>query len=85
MKTIEPSVSSKNKKRVISVTVRRGLVDEARAHRLNTSRAAETGIEAAVRRANEQAWLADSTAAVQAHQKRVASEGMLISPPWLED
>jgi antitoxin CcdA len=77
--------ADQRKKRAISVTVREILVDEARAYGLNTSRAAEAGIEAAVRQAKEQAWLADNADALRAHRERVASEGMLITPPWLED
>jgi antitoxin CcdA len=86
MKYIETNISTdQNKKRPISVTVREVLVDEARAYGLNTSRAAEAGIEAAIRQAKEKAWLAENAAAILAHHKRVSSEGMLITPPWLED
>jgi antitoxin CcdA len=86
MEYIESNIAAdQNKKRVISVTVRKVLVDEAHAYCLNTSRAAEAGIEAAVRQAKEQAWLVDNAVAIRAHQKRVSTEGMLITPPWLEE
>jgi antitoxin CcdA len=70
------------KKKPISVTVREVLVDEARAYGLNTSQAAEAGIEAAVKRAKEEAWLAENKAAIRAYNERIEREGTTLKPLW---
>lgn len=77
--------SDQLKKRAISVTVREGLIDEARAHGLNTSQAAEDGIAAAVRKAKEAAWLEENKAAIAAYNERIDRHGTLLKPIWLED
>jgi len=56
---------------------------EARALRLNTSRAAEAGIEAAVRKAKEKAWLLENADAIKAHNERIERSGVMITPIWL--
>jgi antitoxin CcdA len=58
---------------------------EARALRLNASRAAEAGIEAAVRKAKEKAWLEENKGAIEAYNERIERDGTLIKPMWLQD
>jgi antitoxin CcdA len=84
MAYIETNIHTEpSRKRAISVTIREVLVDEARAYGLNTSRAAEAGIEAAVKQAKEAAWLQENAEAIKAHNERVAQSGVIITPPWL--
>lgn len=85
MSTIEQTHQDPAKKRPVSFTVRTDLIKEARALRLNTSRAAEAGIEAAVKAAKSAQWLVDNAEGIKAHNERVSREGMLITPPWLRD
>ncbi|HEX2839929.1 type II toxin-antitoxin system CcdA family antitoxin [Hyphomicrobium sp.] len=85
MNTIDQTHPESVKKRPISLTVRTDLIKEARALRLNTSRAAEAGIEAAVKKAKEQAWLSENKAAIEAYNERIARSGTLIKPIWLLD
>lgn len=86
MITIERNHNSDaSKKRPISLTVRADLLIEARALRLNTSRAAEAGIEAAVKEAKGKAWLAENKAAIDAYNERIDKFGTLIKPIWLQD
>lgn len=77
--------SGQSKRRPITVTVRETIVDEARAYGLNTSRAAEAGIEAALKRAKEEAWLTENKAAIEAYNERIERSGTLIKPMWLVD
>ncbi|MCZ7593703.1 MAG: type II toxin-antitoxin system CcdA family antitoxin [Hyphomicrobium sp.] len=79
------SHTGQSKRRPISVTVRETLVSEARDYGLNTSRAAEAGIEAALKRAKEEAWLAENKAAIEAYNERIERFGTLIKPMWLAD
>ena len=58
-------------------------MSEARSLRLNTSRAAEAGIEAAVKKAKEKAWLEENRGAIQAYNERIDRQGTLIKPTWL--
>lgn len=57
---------------------------EARALNLNTSRAAEAGIEAAIKDAKARAWLVENKAAIEAYNKRIDEHGTLITPVWLK-
>lgn len=66
-------------KRIATLTIRKDLLAEARALRLNISRAAEAGIAAAVKDAKEVAWVKDSQAAIQAYNKRVSSSGLALT------
>lgn len=79
------SQNGQSKRRPITVTVRETIVDEARAYGLNTSRAAEAGIEAALKRAKEEAWLTENKAAIEAYNERIERSGTLIKPMWLVD
>ena len=58
-------------------------MDQARALKLNTSRAAEHGIEAAVKSAMGKAWLAENADAIQAYNERIEASGTLLKPIWL--
>lgn len=71
-------------RRPVTFTVRPELIQEARALNLNASRAAEAGLEAAVKAAKEKAWLEENADAIRAHNERIAKFGMLIKPIWLE-
>ncbi|MGD9785939.1 MAG: type II toxin-antitoxin system CcdA family antitoxin [Hyphomicrobiaceae bacterium] len=83
MSLIEKSETAK--RRPHSFTVRSDLMSEARALRLNTSRAAEAGIEAAVRKAKEKAWLEENAEAIRAYNERIEKHGTMIKPIWLQD
>lgn len=83
MSTIDKTIPETAKRRPHTFTVRTDLMGEARALRLNTSRAAEAGIEAAVRKAKEQAWLEENAEAIKAHNARIAKSGVMITPLWL--
>lgn len=72
-------------KKPITLTVRSGLVKEARSLGVNTSQAAEDGIAVAVRKAKEQAWLEENKAAIQAYNERIEQSGTLLKPTWLND
>lgn len=85
MSTTDQTHTEPPRKRPISLTVRTDLIKEARALRLNTSRAAEAGIEAAVKKAKEDAWLSENKAAIDAYNERIARTGTLLKPIWLPE
>jgi antitoxin CcdA len=72
------------KKRPVSLTIRADLLDQAKDLDLNASAAAESGIEAAVREARAQQWLARNRKGIEAHNIRVAERGTLLTPAWTE-
>lgn len=74
-----------NKKRAVSLTIRSDLLREAKALNLNASRAAEAGLAAAIKKAKAEAWLAENEDAIRAHNERIATSGVLITPIWLRD
>jgi len=71
------------KRRRVTFTVRADLIAQAQALKLNASRAAEAGLESAIKEARAKAWLAKNTDAIRAHNARIATSGMLITPLWL--
>ncbi|MHA6288749.1 type II toxin-antitoxin system CcdA family antitoxin [Maricaulis sp. CAU 1757] len=73
-----------NRKR-LNLTVREDTVSEAKALGLNVSRAAEAGIEAAVKAEKERLWLKDNADAIRAHNERIEREGTFFTPHWDKD
>ena len=78
-------IASKIKRRPLNVSVREDLIETAKGLNLNTSQAAEAGIAAAVKRAEEAAWLEQNRDAIEAHNARVERRGPLLRPSWLRD
>ncbi|MBQ0770978.1 MAG: type II toxin-antitoxin system CcdA family antitoxin [Sphingomonadales bacterium] len=73
------------KRRPINLTIREDILREAKALKLNASKAAEAGIEAAIRQAREENWRAENREAIAAHNQRVAESGPLLVPDWADD
>lgn len=70
------------KKRSVNLTVREDVLAKAKSLNLNASKAAEAGIIQAIREAQQAQWLEDHKAALQAHNKRIHEDGLLLSPHW---
>lgn len=73
--------TSERRKRT-NLTVREDVMAEARALGLNASRAAEAGIEAAIRAEKGRRWLDENREGIKAHNERIAREGPLLGTPW---
>tara|TARA_R110002073_G_scaffold1577_4_gene11028 strand:- start:5905 stop:6156 length:252 start_codon:yes stop_codon:yes gene_type:complete len=70
-----------NRQRV-NLTVREDVVSDAQALNINISRAAEAGIEAALKAEQSRRWREDNADAIKAHNKRIEREGMFLPTPW---
>ncbi|WP_417478380.1 type II toxin-antitoxin system CcdA family antitoxin [Maricaulis sp.] len=70
-----------NRQRV-NLTVREDVMSEAQALGINISRAAEVGIEAALKAEQSRRWLEENAEAIRAHNERVEREGMALPTPW---
>ncbi len=73
------------KRRPINLTIREDILSDAKALNLNASKAAEAGIEAAIKQAREDNWLAENQDTIAAHNQRVAESGPLLVPDWADD
>ena len=73
------------KRRPINLTIREDILRDAKALKLNASKAAEAGIEAAIKQAREDNWLAENQNTIAAHNQRVAESGPLLVPEWADD
>ena len=73
------------KRRPINLTIREDILRDAKALKLNASKAAEAGIEAAIKQAREDNWLAENQNTIAAHNQRVAESGPLLVPDWADD
>jgi len=76
------SQSSKGKRRSVNLTIPEDIINSAKSLDLNVSRAAEAGIVEAIRQARIAAWKRENRAAIEAHNARVESGGMLLTPDW---
>ena len=63
----EPDYRQPERRKRTSLTVREDIMAEAKALGLNTSRAAEAGIAAAVKAEKERRWLEENADASEAH------------------
>lgn len=66
----------------VNLTVREDILQNAKDLGLNASRAAEAGIEQAVREEKKRRWKAENGEAIAAHNERIKREGLLLPPPW---
>lgn len=80
--TSEPETQ---KRKPVNLTIREDVLKEAKALNLNASKAAESGILAAIKETRAQEWLRENSTALQAHNKRVEKGGTLLTPIWLAD
>lgn len=75
---------NKNKRRAINLTINEEIVREAKALKLNTSKAAEAGIISDIKQARAEEWLRENKTAIQAYNEEIKERGLLLTPHWLE-
>jgi antitoxin CcdA len=63
-------------RRPTSMTLDAALLDEAKSHGINLSRAAEAGILAELKQARAEAWKRDNAEAIQRYNAFVEAEGL---------
>ncbi|QJB69290.1 type II toxin-antitoxin system CcdA family antitoxin [Parasphingorhabdus halotolerans] len=73
------------KRRPVNLTIREDILSDARALKLNTSKAAEAGIKAAIIEEREKQWLAENQKSIAAHNQRVEESGPLLVPEWADN
>ncbi|UXN70077.1 type II toxin-antitoxin system CcdA family antitoxin [Devosia neptuniae] len=66
-------------RRATNVTINQTLLDEAKGLGLNISRAAETGIETAVRAEKERLWQVENAEAIQSSNDYVEKYGLPLA------
>lgn len=74
--------SSSPKRRAVNLTVRSDVLRAARDLGVNTSQAAEAGILAAIAQTRSAAWVTQYRGAIQAHNRRVETAGVLLPAAW---
>ena len=74
--------NSQSKRRSINLTISEDVIKTAKSLKLNASKAAEVGIQNAIKKAQEQQWLAENRDSLQAHNKRIEKFGTLLTPDW---
>ena len=63
-------------KRAANVSVRADLLQKARVHEINLSRALEERLEELIRQKEREVWLARNRAAIEAYNRRIEREGV---------
>ena len=69
----------------VNLTIDEDLIASAKALGVNASRAAETGLREAVKKAREEEWLRENRAGIEAHNERIERDGPLIVAHWARD
>ncbi len=72
-------------RRSVNLTIPADVIETAKALKLNASEAAEAGIRRAIAEKQTEQWHADNRPAIEAHNARVATDGVLLTPDWTED
>lgn len=72
------------RKKPVNISIREDLMKEARALNLNISRAAENGLDIAVREAKEKNWRVRNQDAIDSHNRRIENQGLYLNPIWEE-
>ncbi|MEM1021621.1 MAG: type II toxin-antitoxin system CcdA family antitoxin [Sphingomonadales bacterium] len=73
------------KRRRVNLSISTDVMEQAKALSLNASKAAEAGIESAIRKAKEEAWRDENKDAIAKHNARVERDGMLLTPEWTKE
>lgn len=68
----------------VSLTIRGDIILQAKALNLNASQAAEAGIAAAVKNAQEIQWLKENKSAIEAYNTRMEQSPPLLRPDWFK-
>lgn len=83
--TLDIAMAPKARRKPVTLTIREDILRDARAFSLNTSQAAEAGIEQALRKARGEAWLSDNAEAIEAYNRQIESRGVAIPPRWAKN
>ncbi|MEO0981142.1 MAG: type II toxin-antitoxin system CcdA family antitoxin [Pseudomonadota bacterium] len=73
------------RRRSINLTISEDVIDTAKSLKLNASEAAEAGLREAIARRQAELWRAENRAAIDAHNARIARQGPLLTPGWVDD
>lgn len=71
-------------KKQASFTIDKDLLRMARELKINASQAAEEGLRQAVKKRREEEWLIQARPAMDAHNKRIAEEGIAVKAYWMD-
>ena len=75
---MKQAVPPNGRKRATNVSLRKSLLEEAKALGINISVACERGLEAQVRETRAQRWLKANRSAIQSSNAHVASNGLAL-------
>lgn len=74
-----------SRRRPVNLTIREDLLKEAKELNLNASKAAESGIIAAIQKAKEHLWLEQNKNAIESYNRDIEERGLLLKPSWLKE
>ncbi len=73
------------RKRSVNLTVSTDIIEMARKLDLNVSSAAEAGLLKAISERQAELWRSENVKAIEAHNRRVEAEGVLLSAEWVDE
>jgi antitoxin CcdA len=74
---------NKSRKKSVNLSIPADIIQSARDLDLNLSEEATAGIRLAVKKAMEEQWLRDNSAALQAYNDRIDREGLPLQAYWI--
>jgi antitoxin CcdA len=72
---MNPRTPASRLKRPANVSIRSDLLEKARRHEINLSRALEERLDEMIRQKERDAWLERNRAAIEAYNRRIEREG----------
>lgn len=63
-------------KKAVNLRIDKGLIDQAKAMRINLSRLLESSLEGVLRQKQQQMWMSDNREAIDAYNQRVEKRGV---------
>ena len=79
-----PSSTRPIRRKAVNLSIDSALIADAKKLGVNLSQEAEKGVADAVKSAKEQAWREEHREWIEAHNERVAREGVPFPPAWLD-
>lgn len=77
--------ASAAKRRAVNLSIDAAALREAKLLDINTSRAAEAGLIAAIKKEKERRWLNENQRAIAAQNAWIEKHGVPLTPLWMRD
>jgi antitoxin CcdA len=79
----EKNTTPSRQRKALNITIPAEMIRETKKYKINASQAAQKAIAEEIRKAKEQEWIEQNKGAINAYNKRIEKEGLLIESWWM--